>query len=270
MDEPLTEPLEPQDLPVEYASGREPWAAPGAAAVAEETPLVRPSSVERAAPGPAPGWQFFYSYGADPSDSGVQERYGAGVRAYKQALIDNGHGQGIVVTLPKWGGFARERTVAFQNANGLDADGVVGPRTARALLRMYVERWERQYTIPGGLLGKLGTLESNNHAVAQGWADPDDEGWAQIHLPFYPKATREQAWDPAWAISWTAGQLWSTRMHLGDWDAAVVAHNVGYSTAKDWLAQGKMQSGGPVWHTPQGEVDSFTRAFTYLTLVKQA
>lgn len=213
----------------------------------------------------APGWQWFYQYG-DPHPADL--RYAAGVRGYKLALIANGFGEGLVVTVPSWGDAARRRTADFQRFAELGADGVVGPTTALHLLRIWVNLWEARYGIPDHLLGRQGTLESNNHVVAEGWADPEDEGWGQIHLPYHPDITLAQAWDPTFSIKWTAGQLWSNKMNLGDWEAALAAYNVGYSTAKLWLAAGKPSSGGPVWHTPTGDVDAFTRAYQYVQLVR--
>lgn len=211
----------------------------------------------------APGWQWLYEYLKDPADGGA--RYAAGVAAYKTALIANGYPTGIIPSSPIWGNFARDRAVEFQRAHNLTADGVVGPKTAQALLRIYVSTWESHYGIPDHLAGKQGTLESNNHAVAQGWADAGDEGWGQIHMAFHPDITVVQAWDPAFAIKWLAGQLWSNHANLKDYDAALAAYNVGYSTAKLWLAAGKPDHGGPVW---SGNVDAFTRASEYVGLVR--
>lgn len=216
----------------------------------------------------APGWQWYYALGKDQTDPAKLERYQAGVLAYKRALIVNGFGTGVDLNVKIWGNMARARTMGFQSASGLLADGVVGPATAKALLKKWVSAFEAQYSIPDHLVGKQGTLESNNHAVAEGFVDPDDEGWGQIHLPFYPTITQTQAWDPEFAIKWMAGQLWSHRMNLGDWDAAIAAYNVGYQTAKQWLAAGKPSSGGPLWHTPTGDIDAFTRAFDYVKLVR--
>lgn len=214
----------------------------------------------------APGWQWFYEYQKDPADGG--DRYAAGVRSYATALMANGYFAGVNPDLPVWGNYKRDRTVQFQRAHGLQADGVVGPITGRYLARVYVEERELKYAVPNHLIGRQGTLESNNHAAAQGWADPKDEGWGQIHLPFHPDVTQRQAWDLKFSVSFLANELVGNYTQLHDYDAAVAAYNVGFSTAKAWLAAGKPPSGGPVWHTPSGDVDSFTRAHEYVELVK--
>lgn len=226
-----------------------------------------PHGASQAAAVLAPGWQWYYAYGTD-ADLATNPRYQAGVLAYKGALVANGYTVGIVLALGVWGNYARDRCVQFQRAHSLADDGIVGPATAKALLRYQVLAWEAHYGIPEHLLGKQGSLESNNHVVAQGWADSGDEGWGQIHMAYHPDITLAQAWDPAYAIKWAAGQLWSNHANLGDYDAALAAYNVGYSTAKLWLAAGKVDHGGPVWHTPAGDVDSFTRAYTYVQAVR--
>lgn len=214
------------------------------------------------------GWQWYYQRGVVPTNGG--DRYAAGVLAYKRELIFNDHGTGISLAVPVWGSAAAARTVAFQQSVGLVADGIVGPATARLLCRRRIERQEQALGIPDHLAGRQGTLESNNHAVAEGWADPDDEGWGQIHLPFHPDVTLAEAWDLRFAVSFLCSQLVTNQAKLRNWDAALAAYNVGFGTAKLWQAAGRPDHGGLIWHTPQGDVDSFTRAHEYVQLVRAA
>lgn len=208
------------------------------------------------------GWSFgFYHHGmAVPND-----RVAAGIKAFKQALIDNGFGAGIDITLPVFGSNMRKRTIAFQKAVGISADGVIGPTTARHLFRHYSFALEASGTveIPDHLLQKLCGEESDHDPVAQGYSDPQDEGWAQLHLPYYPGLTVEQAWQPP-----IAGQKASSVLKTfyvddaADWDGAVAAWNVGSGTAKIWVDAGK-----PASLVING-FDWGARATEYVALVK--
>jgi soluble lytic murein transglycosylase-like protein len=208
-------------------------------------------------------WRWFYRLGFT-ADGDV--RKANGIYAIKQELIYNGYGHDVVLTLDRFGKFAAGETERFQKDHGLTADGVVGPNTSRVLFRKRIASTETMLAIPNDLLAKLLHLEANFDPVAEGTADPDDEGMAQINLRAHPDVHERQAHDPSFAIPWSGRYLKGLFTATGgrDWDGALAAYNVGTSLAKQWLAAGKPASGGP----DVGGQDGYARAHKYVELVK--
>ena len=210
----------------------------------------------------AGAWTFYYREGFKASD----DRQRAGIKAIKQELIYNGYDKGIDLTMVNvFGTAVSNRSKEFQAANGLVSDGVVGPNTALVLFRKRCRAAESSKGIPDKLVGRTGTLESNNDPIAEGYADPEDEGWGQIHLPFFPNVSIEQAWDPAYAIPFTANKLASDITYCdNDVDGGLAAYNVGRTYARRWVRAGKPASGGP----ELGGEDAYVRATRYVELVR--
>lgn len=208
-------------------------------------------------------WSFgFYHKGmAVPND-----RVAAGVQAFKHALIDNGYGTGIDLTARGFGNAMRSEVKRFQAHEGLTADGVIGPATSHALIRLYAYAEESGGTveIPDHLLAKQGRAESGDDPVAQGYDDAQDEGWAQLHMPYFPDLTLAQAWKPPVAVQKLGSHLKTFFVdEAADWDGAVASWNVGTGTALAWVHAGKPASGDVV-----GGVDWYVRATRYVALVK--
>lgn len=206
-------------------------------------------------------WTFFYEYGWKPTT----DRQKAGLRAVKRALIDNGYGKGIDVDMLIFGDAVRNRAVEFQRANGIGADGVVGPKTMRKLLALYIMRAENDHGLPDHVLGQLCYGESNNDPIAEGVIDKDDEGVLQFHLPFWPHVTLLQAWDPKFEIDMGAQKLANLKTQTGSWKGAIAAWNIGATYAKAWVLDGYPASGGPsMGLDPLGQpIDSYARATAY-------
>jgi hypothetical protein len=208
-------------------------------------------------------WSFgFYSYGMQVPNN----RVAAGITAFKQALIDNGMGKGIDLSLPIFGSNMKRRTVDFQKANSIGTDGIIGPTTSRYLFRVYSHEAELTGTIeiPDHLLHKLGAEESGHDPVAQGFFDPSDEGWAQINLISHPKITQLQAWSPGFAIPWAAKYLKTFYVDkAADWDGALASYNIGTYYAQQWVQAGKPAANG--WFLG---IDMWARATNYVAGVK--
>ncbi len=203
-----------------------------------------------------------YHFGMDVPDDRVRR----GIFAFKQELIYKGLGRGIVLDLPIFGNSIRDRTAEFQRSCNLMPTGTIGPRTARYLFWTRANRCALTAGIPNRLVARIVTLESANDPVAEGFVDADDEGGAQIHLPFYPEISIEQAHDPSFYYPWVAGRLVAAAEYCDDdYDGAVAAHNIGWFYARAWVRDGKPASGGP----PIGEADSYARATNYVALVKR-
>jgi Transglycosylase SLT domain len=176
-------------------------------------------------------WAWYYRRGmlVEPG------RMAAGVQAMKQALVDNGFGDGVVVDLPAWGSAAQRETKRFQAEEGLQADGVIGRVTARHLFRVYDAATEDKYGIPDELVGRQSHAESDNDPVAR--SSTGDEGRGQINPPSHPQVTLAQMWTPAFASNFTGSYLHGSYIYVGgDWDGAIAAYNVGGQLAKEWVA----------------------------------
>lgn len=208
-------------------------------------------------------WSFgYYQQGMDVTS----DRVAAGVQAFKHALIDNGYGTGINLDARGFGHSMTKQAKAFQRAHGLIVDGIIGPTTARYLFRQYSFPAEASGTIemPDHLCQRLGGAESGHDPVAQGYADPDDEGWAQINGPSHPKITLAQRWSPAFAAPWAASYLKTFYVNeRADWDGAVASYNVGQFYAVEWVDAGKPSSGKFV-----NGVDVYARAHNYVNAVR--
>lgn len=193
-------------------------------------------------------------------------RVAAGIHAFKQAVIDNGYGDKINLSAQKFGSAMDKATRRFQTVEGITADGAIGPTTARHLFRHYSFSVEAAGTIeiPDHLLQRLGGQESGHDPVAQGYVDPDDEGWAQINGPAHPNITLTQRWSPSFAIPWAASYLKTFYVdEAADWDGALASYNIGSYYAKKWVAAGKPATGPVV-----NGIDFYARATHYVASVK--
>lgn len=190
-------------------------------------------------------------------------RMAAGVQAMKRALVDNGYADKVAVDVPAWGDHVTAQTRAFQEAEGLSADGVVGRVTARHLFRIYDAATEQLYSIPDHLVGRQSHGESDNDPVAR--SATGDEGRGQINPPSHPQISLAQMWTPSFASHFTGSYLYGSYIYVGgDWDGAIAAYNVGGSLAKKWVDAGKPSSGGPKIVVGGSEVDGWTHCAEYV------
>lgn len=204
-------------------------------------------------------WPYFMTLGLDYR--GDPEGRGAyGIYAFKRELIYNNFTLGINPSLPYWGKSVVERTKDAQNAFGLNADGVLGPVTARYLFRKRAGSVETSYHLPAYLLARIKTLESGNDPIAQGFVDPDDEGLLQENLPSNPSLTKIECWTPSYIIPYGAQQL-SGRIQncAGSVKAGTAAWNVGNFYANQWRLNGFPPDGG--------DNNVYARATNYVMLV---
>jgi len=212
-------------------------------------------------------WSFgFYHYQMQVPNN----RVAAGITAFKQALIDNGFGKNVDISIPKFGEATKNRVVEFQTQEKIKADGVIGPETARHLMRRYSfnEEVSDSLKIPDHLLQKLLGHESGYDPVAEGYVDPEDEGIAQISLKNHPDVTELEAWAPSFAIPFAGDYLKKFyKNSVADFDAAVASYNVGTFYAVKWAKAGKPSS-GLIVNIGGKLVDVYTRATAYVAGVK--
>jgi hypothetical protein len=199
--------------------------------------------------------------------AGDDTRLAAACVALKNELVFNGYGLNLVVETPVLGEAFTNRVKEFQRDKGLPEDGKIGARTALELFRRRVVGVETQYGLPPNSLGKQIKLESGFDPVAVGVVDPADTGIAQINLGIHTSVTKEQAFDPAFALDWSARYITSAYQNVIERanviKAARAAYNVGNFYAYLWMLSGFATSGGP----DLGGQDAFTRAANYIRLI---
>ncbi len=127
---------------------------------------------------------------------------------------------------------------------GIEADGIVGPATMKALLTPVITEIAKESGVPAQILGGLLTNESMLDPAAVG-VNGVDTGLAQINLRAHAfDVTLDNALDPRYALSWTADDLariarvWKGRTSVDVWDIAIANHNSPF-LAKRWALQGK-------------------------------
>jgi Putative peptidoglycan binding domain len=187
---------------------------------------------------------------------------GAGVKAVKRELDYNGFNLGMDLSNNAFGIAVKHSAIAFQQANGLTADGVVGPLTAHELFRKRCALLTSTAGIHGSVF-QVASLESAMDPWAYGFVDPDDHGLVQINLRVHPTISLKQALDPAYCLSYCGRALQSVFDVTGDIDVAVASWNVGVGGAKEWLAAGKPATGGT-----SDFPDLYNRATRYVSLVQ--
>lgn len=154
---------------------------------------------------------------------------------------------------------------AWQERQGLKADGIYGPASARRLLTPLVER-SAQIVHPewASDLAKImrGTVsyESGWDHGAVGIQDPRDIGIAQAHLPVHPNLSVDDALDPQRALAWMARfidyNLDAMKHNVED---AVAAYNLGVGGARTWIEAGRPQFWTPVGSTTERDMHKYVQ-----------
>lgn len=188
---------------------------------------------------------------------------GEGIIAIKTELHYNGFDVGMNLETAGFGKQAAVSARNFQAANGLFADAVVGPITARFLLRKRAFAVEAVHAIPNHYLARLKSLESANDPAAVGFVDPDDHGPVQINLRIHSGVTLAQATAPSWCFPWAGQALFAAFNAMHDWEGAVASWNTGTFFASRWVAAGKPSQGLVV-----NGIDWYARASHYIELLK--
>jgi peptidoglycan hydrolase-like protein with peptidoglycan-binding domain len=141
--------------------------------------------------------------------------------------FDYSSGQGI------FGPLTDKNVRAFQSVYAAPADGIVGPNTARALVRAFVSEQEKANGIPDRILWGLIGAESGWDFGAVGYYTPKDLGICQYNTYYNQSLSPDQIMDPTVVIPMTAKRI-RTRFNEYSkyttdpqraWDAAILAHN---------------------------------------------
>jgi hypothetical protein len=199
-----------------------------------------------------PAWTQFYQQGQVYE---MPDPKALAILGYKEELMYNGFGLGLYMT-PSFGLTMHNQTKKFQAERGLEADGVIGPKTARALFYKRCARLHSEYDIPDQLLMKKTQGESswdiaayNQNKRADGSVISTDHGLnmlndvaQKIGQPGFPSLI--DVYTPAWSLKWAADKLFNDHNYcFGDWDGGLATYNVGLYYAKKWVSAGKPASG---------------------------
>lgn len=103
-----------------------------------------------------------------------------------------------------------------QTKIGVGADGVVGPTTAKALWKDLLIWYGGVHHVPASQLYGFMMLESLADPGAVGVTTPSDRGLSQINLSAHTNITVEQAFDPHFAINYTAKRLSDARIKFSE------------------------------------------------------
>lgn len=131
----------------------------------------------------------------------------------------------------------------LQTKLGLYADGVVGPATCKAMWRDLLYWYAGVNQVPASHLYGFMFLESSADPAAVGYTTPSDRGLSQINLVAHPYITVQQAFDPHFAINYTADRLakarekFSGKTALLQRDCSIAQHNSPLA-AQQWYQAG--------------------------------
>ncbi len=142
-----------------------------------------------------------------------------------------------------YGPLTGAKVVLAQARRGVEADGILGPATMRALLGDMVADRASAAGVPIRILGGIVTHESLLDPAAVG-INGLDHGIAQINLGVHQaEVTLANAMDPEYALHWTAEDLamvhaqWEGKTSADPWDIAIAHHNSPL-LAKRWAIAG--------------------------------
>ena len=127
--------------------------------------------------------------------------------------------------------------LAARNKPGLSSDGTAGPYTCRELWRDLITWYAAVHGVPPEHLWGMMAVESAFDPGAVGYTTPTDRGLTQINLSAHPNITVDQAYDPWFAIDYTAGRLANARRNFsGKGQALQTLCSIAQHNAPAWAA----------------------------------
>lgn len=206
--------------------------------------------------GGSPGrgaWRFprAYSTSIDPTVAALP-RVKLGIQQINWALAAQGFDADPNVTA--YTDRTRAAVLAFQQHAGSERvgpfDGIVGRRTARALLRPYCRYIQNAtFHIPDNLTeGQMSWESGGWDPAVEGQLDPHDRGLAQINSVQRPGVTDTQAYNVLYAVTSLATEQRDAArdlgavaqahgVHVNPWDLAI-CHHKGPSATQRWAETG--------------------------------
>jgi len=167
--------------------------------------------------------------GSSPTKDANYQAVNFGVKAI-QARI-NSYDLGYAPHLTVDGIYDEQTVVAVKAAQealgftGTGVDGIAGPNTCRALWRDLFIWNGGKYHVPASHLYGFMMLESLGDPGALGQLTPSDRGLCQINEKAHPDVTDEMAFDPNYAIAFTAKRLGIARAEFSG-KGVVLKNNV--------------------------------------------
>lgn len=158
-----------------------------------------------------------------------------------------------------WGPGTDGTVKDWQGKQGLVADGIYGPATARAMWEpVLAHEVNRRHAFFGfldstvvSMLAGHASHESGWDPGAVGYVNPRDLGLYQVNLDAHDDITEKEATDPvsmaAWAFDFVVGNLNYTGWNVND---AIACYNAGRGGAESWVRDGR----------PEGRIADYVRA----------
>lgn len=132
----------------------------------------------------------------------------------------------------------RDAVKAAQHKLNLYVDGVVGPKTAKALWHDLIAYISGAASVPANHMAAIMLVESLGDPGAVGYSTPSDHGLFQINLDAHKDITVQQAHDPEFAISYTAKRLHDARAKFLNKGATLqTACSIAQHNAPAWAQQ---------------------------------
>ena len=134
---------------------------------------------------------------------------------------------------------------AYQRRKGLKVDGVIGPKTCKALFEPLVRKAAQAKPLLHRDLiyrNAMGTMyvESGFDLGTVGETTPDDIGIAQINGRAHPDMSVNQRFDPKIAISYMVDLIEKNLIAMKfDEDLSIIAYNLGPTGAYAWNSEGR-------------------------------
>lgn len=194
-------------------------------------------------------WPGYAGYVAAKNNTSVDLNFYAVYRAVKDLQrVVGATSDGL------FGAQTGDKVKTWQANHGLVADGVVGPKTTRAMYHPVVlasaKTVDTSLTNLGPIAGGHIGWESGWDPGAVGVTTPDDVGLGQINGPSHPDMSLDDRLDPRKAITWIVNFVDDniTQMN-GVEDDGIAAYNLGVGGARSWVKAGRPQffNGVDVW-----------------------
>ena len=184
----------------------------------------------------------------------------AAVRAIQGELNFNDTTMPKLIVDGRFGDRTHAAVVTFQRRHNLSSDGIVGSKTAKALLLRRGRLEQTRYNIPGDyLLGQVKWESAFDFGAIgdyildtdrDGDVDPVSFGLVQINVAAHPDITMEKAFDPSFALLYSAQRMKQAfnryKAHYGVtwllhrrrcWNAAILQHK-NPKAADRWVFEG--------------------------------
>lgn len=165
----------------------------------------------------------------------------------------------------KYGDGTREAMVDFQNHEGINNWGGIGPETSEYLLRDYLKFIVRRSNthVPPEVVSGIIRTESTWDVGCVGYLDSDDVGLAQINADAHPDMSFAERIRPKYNFQFIIDYLeYSLNDFDGNLDNAIASYNLGRGGARTWIRAGRPNR----WRPSGSTVDRFV--WDYINKIK--